>query len=322
MYHNNLNNFFHGIMFHHFHDKKIHIKSQGSISGEDLVKIINFIGRDNILDSETFLKKYNRNELKPKDVCFTFDDGIKSQIDVALPILEEYKIKSFFFVYSSMFEEQPDNLEIFRYFRTKFFKNIFNFYDEFYKVLEKNLKPFFDKNESLIKEKKIKFPHYTIEDIKFRLVRDFYLSKSDYEIIMFKMISEKKIKISDLYQNLFFKKDDLVKINKLGHTIGLHSHSHPLVMEKLDYKNQEQEYLKCLKIISRILNKPQSEIICMSHPCGSYNKDTLKILKKLGIKIGFKQIMTLESEKGMKKINNSFLEIARQDHSQIIRRIS
>ena len=37
----------------------------------------------------------------------------------------------------------------------------------------------------------------------------------------------------------------------------------------------------------------------MSHPCGSYNKVTLKILKKLNIKIGFKQVMSLD-----KKIKN------------------
>ncbi len=60
----------------------------------------------------------------------------------------------------------------------------------------------------------------------------------------------------------------------------------------------------------------------MSHPCGSYNSNTLEILKKLGIELGFKQIMSGKSEKGMKKINNSFLEIARQDHAEIVKRMN
>ena len=60
----------------------------------------------------------------------------------------------------------------------------------------------------------------------------------------------------------------------------------------------------------------------MSHPCGSYNNHTLEILKELGIELGFKQIMIIEPEKGMKKINNSFLEIARQDHAEIIKMMS
>ncbi len=37
------NNFFHGIMFHHFHDNKIHLKSQGSIDKDDFYKMINFM---------------------------------------------------------------------------------------------------------------------------------------------------------------------------------------------------------------------------------------------------------------------------------------
>ena len=45
-------------------------------------------------------------------------------------------------------------------------------------------------------------------------------------------------------------------------------------------------------------------------------------LNNLGIKLGFKQIMTVEPEKGMKKINNSSLEIARQDHSGIFKRMN
>ena len=45
MYFNKNNNFFHGIMFHHFHDGDIHAKGQGSISKDDFYKLIKFIGR-------------------------------------------------------------------------------------------------------------------------------------------------------------------------------------------------------------------------------------------------------------------------------------
>ena len=43
MYFANNNNFFHGIMFHHFHDDGIHTKGQGSIDKDDFYKMINFI---------------------------------------------------------------------------------------------------------------------------------------------------------------------------------------------------------------------------------------------------------------------------------------
>ena len=45
MYFNKNNKFFHGIMFHHLHDNKIHLKSQGSINKNDFFKMLNFIGR-------------------------------------------------------------------------------------------------------------------------------------------------------------------------------------------------------------------------------------------------------------------------------------
>jgi long-chain acyl-CoA synthetase len=39
MYFNKNNNFFHGIMFHHFHDEEIHTKGQGSIDKDGFLKI-------------------------------------------------------------------------------------------------------------------------------------------------------------------------------------------------------------------------------------------------------------------------------------------
>ena len=54
----------------------------------------------------------------------------------------------------------------------------------------------------------------------------------------------------------------------------------------------------------------------MSHPCGSYNELTFKVLKKLGIKLGFKQINTKTQKY---KVNNFFYDIPREDHSNIIR---
>ena len=317
MYFANNNNFFHGIMFHHFHDDGIHTKGQGSIDKDDFYKMINFIGRNNILDADIFFEKFKNNKLKEKEVCLTFDDAIKCQIDVALPVLEELKIKSFFFVYTSMFEGKPDNLEIFRYFRMNYFNNVDEFYNSFYQVLDKDLKTFFDKNNEKIQSTKVKFPIYSIEDIKFRLVRDIFLTKSHYEETMFLMLKEKQFNYKDFFKKLFFQKDDLIRLDSLGHLVGLHSHNHPTLLEKLNYDEQKDEYEKCLSSISNILDKPKNEIKYMSHPCGSYNKDTFEILKELGIELGFKQIMTIEPEKGMKKINNSFLEIARQDHAEI-----
>ena len=312
-------NFFHGIMFHHFHDEKNHKKGQGSISKDDFYNLINFIGRKNILNADIFYQKLKEKKLKENEVCFTFDDAIKCQIDVALPVLEDLKIKSFFFVHTSMHEGKHDYLEIFRHFRLNYFEDINDFYSIFFKNLNKDLNSFFKKNENLILERTKRYSFYSLEDIKFRLVRDILLNKKDYEEHMFKLMDIKKFDYNKIISSLFFSKNDLVSLDNLGHCIGLHSHSHPTLLEKLNYDEQKKEYSQNFKFIHKILNKPKNKIFSCSHPLGSYNHDTLKILSELGIELAFKDNISVEKDRGMKKINNSFLEIARRDHSEIIK---
>ena len=151
MYFNKDNSFYHGIMFHHFHDDKIHTRGQGSISKDEFYNLIKFIGKKNILNADEFFQKFKENKLKNKELCMTFDDGIKCQFDVALPVLEDLKIKAFFFVYTSMFKGKPDLLEVYRYFRMNFFNSVDEFYNEFYKVLDKKLDNFFELNKDNIK---------------------------------------------------------------------------------------------------------------------------------------------------------------------------
>lgn len=306
-------------MFHHFHDEKKHKKSQGSISRDEFYKIIKFIGKKNILNADSFFQMLKEKKLKSNHVCLTFDDAIKGQIDIALPVLEDLKIKSFFFVYSSIFEKKPDFLEINRFFRHQFYKKIDKFYEDFYKTLGIKLERFFFKNKQLIISKKKKFPFYSLEDIKFRLVKNHLIKNKDYEEIMKILFKKKNFIPQKFFKKLFFSKRDLKRLNSLGHTIGLHSHSHTQLIEKLSYNQQKKEYLTNLKFLSKILKKNQKNFKTMSHPCGSYNHDTLTLLKKLGIELGFKQIMSIEKTRGMNKINNSALEIARQDHTKILK---
>ena len=304
-------------MFHHFHDNKLHKQGQGSISKDDFYELIKFIGHENILGAEEFFNRFKENKLKPKEVCFTFDDGIRCQYDVALPVLEDLNIKSFFFVYSSLLKENPDMLEVYRYFRMNFFDDINDFYNQFFKNLDKDLSLFFKDKDKIIDDTKEKFPHYSINDIKFRLVRDRLLTGEEYKTTMFRMFDEKNFNHKKFYEILFLNSEHLKKIKELGHLIGLHSHTHPTLLESLSYDEQLNQYQNNISILSEALKINKTDIKYMAHPNGSYNKDTIKILTDLGIELGFKQIMTIEPEKGMTKINNSFLEIARQDHATI-----
>ena len=125
-------NFPHGIMFHHFHDNLVHKKGQGTINKNQFRKILTFVGRDNILNANDFFDLNKKKKLKKNHLCLTFDDCNLSQYDIALPVLEEFQIKAFFFVTTSVYEGNFDKTQVYRFFRTNYFKNINNFYKNFY----------------------------------------------------------------------------------------------------------------------------------------------------------------------------------------------
>tara|TARA_B100001057_G_scaffold481333_1_gene555248 strand:- start:9 stop:329 length:321 start_codon:yes stop_codon:yes gene_type:complete len=89
-------NFPHGIMFHRLHKKGKKSLGAGSISQDDFEKILKFIGIKNIITPNQWIEKIKNKSLKKNDICLTFDDGLKSQYNCALPILNKYNLKAFF----------------------------------------------------------------------------------------------------------------------------------------------------------------------------------------------------------------------------------
>ena len=234
-------------------------------------------------------------------------------------VLEDFNIKSFFFVSTSNFENKPDFFEITRYFKLNYFKSSEEFYDLFFKILEKDYNVFLIKNKKILEEKIRIYPFYTKRDIEFRLIRDRFLSEKEYSKIISLMFKEKKFMVDEVVPKLFFSKQDLSKLDGLGHTIGLHSHSHVKYIEHLSLESQKSEYSKNQKNLSKILNKPFEQINSMSHPLGSYNEKSLEILKSLNVFLGFRDNMFISNK--MKNINNSNLEIAREDHALVMKKM-
>ena len=300
-------------MFHHFHDNKKHKSGQGTINQKQFKNIINFVGRKNILDAENFIKFFKRKELKKNHLCLTFDDTNPTQIDIALPILKKLKIKAFFFLNTAPIKGNYDKLELYRFFRNNFFKDIKTFYKSFYNYLPISVLDYLKMNKKKILYKKKIYPHYTYEDIKFRIVRSNFLKKKKYDQVMFKMFRDYKFNPKKSFNKMFVKTKHILTIAKEGHSIGLHSHNHPIRMSKLKYNQQFQEYNTNLKVLCEILKKPRHYFSSMSHPCGSYNNNTLKVLRKLDIQVGFIERMT-----DINTNHHHKFKIPRQDHSDIL----
>ena len=301
----------HSVMFHHFHSDR-HEPAQGSLSEGDFKEMLEWLGNNySLLGANEYKKRFEKGTLQNSDICLSFDDALKCQYDVAVPVMNEYGLDAFFFVYSSAFTESPDYLEIYRYFRTSAFDGIDDFYKEFFDIVEQdNVKAFAEHKSLYTKMDYLSaFPFYTENDKWFRYLRDKYLVGGQYYKIMNELMLVKGFDIESAKYHLWMSEDDLNNIFKQGHTIGLHSYSHPTQMSKLPKSEQEIEYQKNYEHLSKITGYP---IKVMSHPCGDYNQDTLDILSSMGITIGFRSSMSV------KDIHSSF-EIPREDHANVFK---
>lgn len=284
----------HGIMFHYFHNDSVYKKGPGSISSKELEDIILYYKeRYNLISADEWLYKTQNNLLNSKDVFLSFDDCIRSQYDIAYPILEKYDIKAFWSIYTSVFEGEIEKLEVYRHFRWETYKNMEFFYKDFFNhavCMEKDLKVNiseiinnYDANQYL---KGMSF--YTYNDRLFRYLRNEILTEGRYNIIMDELIKKKNYSIDENKKYLWFNKSELKEIYLNGHTIGLHTHTHPTFLQGFTVEKQTYEYMHNKEALESILG---TKVCYMSHPCNSYNNDTLEILKNMGIKIGFRANM-------------------------------
>ena len=307
----NKNGMPHGIMFHHFHDFKKHIVSQGSLSALEFEKLLDFYSANhNILNADEWMEGALSGTLSSFDVCITFDDALKCQYDIAYKYLKKKNIKAFWFVYTSPIAGKIERLEIYRDFRFSRFKDIDKFYDEFFKLINsyediaEKLKNF---NPS---EYLSDYRFYTDNDRIFRYLRDVVLGEEKYFYFMDKMLDMHSYSVDDKCRELWMSGEDLKDMHADGQIIGLHSHTHHTNLAGLDYETQLYEYKKNKEILEDVIN---DEIFTASYPCSSYNGDTLKIMDKLGIRLAFRA--------NMNPGYTSCLELPRNDHAYIMKQM-
>lgn len=303
----------HGIMFHHFHGGT-HSPGQGSISADDLGKLLEHVGEDRILPARVWLERFLGERLEPTDTCLTFDDNLRCQFDIAAPVLDAYGLTGFWFVSTSVMQGNLERLEIYRAFRTRCFPDLDAFYAAFEATLaasncaaevEQALAAF-DVERYLAG-----FPFYTDADRRFRYIRDVVLGSARYEAAMERMLAEHGVTPADLAENLWMTPDHLRRLHEAGHVIGLHSHTHPTRLGELAPAAQRREYVDNYDFLAALLPEPP---IAMSHPCNSYDAATVEILAGLGIRLGFRA--------NMSPGHHGRLEVPREDHTNLMREIA
>lgn len=302
----------HAIMFHHFSNGK-NKNGQGAITASQLESIIEYYRyNNNLLSAKEWFEKAKANLLNRRDVCLTFDDTLLCQYEIGLPVLKKYGLTAFWFIYSSVLCGGVEKFEIYRKFRSLYFDSINSFYDRFFFEVKKSN---FGEDVEISLKKHChddwkEFPFYSQNDTKFRYVRDTSLGPDKYDYIMNAIMKDYEINLNELISDLWMNSNHITKLHNEDHIIGLHSHTHSMILSKLSAAEQEKEYEDNIMVISSIIGeKPKT----VSHPCNQYNKQTLSILTKLGIEIGFRA--------NMENHMYSMFEFPREDHANVLRRI-
>jgi peptidoglycan/xylan/chitin deacetylase (PgdA/CDA1 family) len=300
----------HGLMFHHFHDG-FHPAGQGAINAEELINLIEFVGRNRILGAREWFDLHDAGQLRSGDTCITFDDGLRCQYDVAAPVLRKYGITAFFFVNTGVYTSNGHRLEFYRYFRTAAFPNLDEFYRAFMAIVyysEHSEKVRCALREFSPSNYLRDFPFYTDDDRVFRYLRDDVLGPTIYFRLMDTLAaSYGYVCDTSMKRRLWMDKEQLRALSSEGHIVGLHSHTHPTTLRMLSSHDQKLEYLSNSDALADILGELP---VCMSHPCNSYNDDTLNILRTLGVRLGFRSNMVDGYD--------SCLEYRREDHANLL----
>lgn len=301
-------------MFHHFHIEGERPPAQGSITTSDLRNIIDYVGREHILPAWDWQDKAINHALGEEDLCLTFDDALKSQIELALPVLEEYDLTAFWFIYSSVFLDHKERFEIYKCFYNQQFVD----FDSFYRIFKNSVmdSDMAESCRSGLKDFRTSnylndFGFYSDTEREYRFVRDHILGPEYFGLIMDQLMQKNGVDPEGLSEELWMNNDDLVGLSGAGHVVGLHSFSHPTDLKSMSIDEQEKEYKSNKEHIREVTGE---DTLAMSHPCNSYSEDTLRLLNNMGIKVGFRS--------NRMKGEHSNLEYPREDHINIMAELS
>ena len=269
------------VMYHYV--REIKNSNYPQIKGLEIKDFINqliLLKQKYEIISGDLLIAYLKGEEKklPENSCLlTFDDGYKDHFNYVLPELIKKKITGCFFPVSAAVEENK-LLDV----------NSIQF------ILEKS------KNiNNLLIELEIEMIKAGIEKYQINNLYNNINKDSKYDskkIILFKRILQRDLSINtrksiiaklfkkyvgkneeEFSSNLYMSEENLKAIINEDMYIGNHSHNH-FWLESIDKTLQEKEILKSIKFLLKIGANVNNWIMC--YPYGSYNNDTITILKK------------------------------------------
>src|SRR5439155_6139942 len=233
----------HGIRLQYFHGGS-HPRRTGSIDADQLAS---FLQRSLILPAREWLARSISGELGAHDACLTFDGNLMCQRDVALPVLREFGLTAFWFTCSAPLQGHPVQSVVDQLFGDMCFTAHSHFQEAFVRQLE--CSQHWPMVEMLLEERPARCDRQEI----YEFIRDDILGPTQYREVMDALMNEKGFDARAAVSDLWMNDTDIRALYDAGHVIGLHSHTCPARIDKLDEDAQREEYFENYAYLHHLL---------------------------------------------------------------------
>lgn len=247
----------------------------------DFKKQINFlIKKTNILNPQEFKEIIISNKIPDKvNVLLTFDDGYIDHWQYVFPYLNKNKISGIFYPPIESLTGY-DSLDVNKiHFILGKEKNRKVILNTIFDYTKKNLN--IEKKDIKLNKKLLNGRYDDNETILIKRLLQRILPFQERKKIIDKLF-KKYLNVSEkeFTESLYFNEKQLIEMNSNGMDFGSHGVNH-YWWEDLKIEDQMIEITKSVEYLKKLLINNNSISLC--YPYGSYNKDTLSLLKKLDI---------------------------------------
>ena len=219
------------------------------------------------------LSEVNEKGNDDKSILLTFDDGTIDHYLYVYPILKKYNVSGLFFIPSCIETKEMLDIQIIHKLLEKRDINYL-----FLKLLRKLDKYAININDYVADK--------TLDDKKMALFKQLLQFKLDKDIR--KKIIKEFVKEEDIDTNVesnYMSIKNMLEMKKDNMFFGIHTKTHQRLglLSKKEQKeeiNSNKEFLLKKKIMDK-------ELMTIAFPYGSYNTETLSIMKKENIRYGF-----------------------------------
>lgn len=265
-------------MYHYVRKNSSNLPYLKYLHIEDFKKQLDYFEKKfGFVKKDEFLNTFKNGKI-PNGVVLTFDDGLKDHYKYVLPELKKRGLWGIFYINYNPSERNkllgPHRIHMLlgKFGGKKIFTSLT-------KIVLKKM---------IVKEYQKKFETKTYKDFKdedsateTKRILNYYISEKYREGLVDKLMQKYYPNEKKLVKKYYLNSKEIKKMQFAGMIFGAHTVNHP-VMSKLSEKAQEKEIYPCFKFLEDILD---NNIRTYCHPYGgslSFNKTTLKILKKSG----------------------------------------